>query len=191
MRKHWQALQEVGLSQRGHFTTEQAADCGVSVQLLNYSIKSGRIERVYRGVYRFLSHPVDPLDDCVGLWLWTNQEGVFSHQTALGLHGLGDDLPQRFHMLLPPSWKRRLSRRDVPSMLQAHFGAPAEEEIEWHDCFPITSLERSIIDYARDGGDSELVERAIREGVASGTLGLHVVQRALSVLYPEGSGRER
>jgi hypothetical protein len=34
-------------------------------------------------------------------WLWSDKQGVFSHQTALALHGLSDTLSAKAHLSLP------------------------------------------------------------------------------------------
>ncbi|WP_228565192.1 hypothetical protein [Myxococcus sp. AB036A] len=46
----------------------------------------------------------------VAVWLWSEQQGVFSHQTALALHNLSDVLPHRVHLTLPANWKQRRFR---------------------------------------------------------------------------------
>jgi len=48
---------------------------------------------VRRGVYRLEHFPAGEHEDLVALWLWTDRAGVFSHETALALHGLSDTLP--------------------------------------------------------------------------------------------------
>jgi len=43
-------------------------------------------------------------------WLWSEQAGVISHQTALSLHGLSDVLPAQAHLTLPAAWSKRRFR---------------------------------------------------------------------------------
>jgi predicted transcriptional regulator of viral defense system len=54
----------------------------------------------------------------VPIWLWSERVGVFSHETALGLHELSDVLPARIHLTLPAKWRRRRLR--VPKGVVVH-----------------------------------------------------------------------
>ena len=56
---------------------------------------------VRRGIYRLVHFPASDHEDLVVLWLWSEQAGVFSHETALALHDLSDALPGKVHMTLP------------------------------------------------------------------------------------------
>src|SRR5438552_2033517 len=88
----WDRLYETAAGQSGHVTTRQAADAGYSPQLLIKHIHAGRIVRVRRGIYRLVHYPAGEHEELVVAWLWFESAGVFSHQTALSLHGLSDAL---------------------------------------------------------------------------------------------------
>jgi predicted transcriptional regulator of viral defense system len=88
----------VASGQEGHFTTQQAAEAGCSPPLLRKHIQAGRIVRVRRGIYRLVHFPAGEHEELVVVWLWSERQGVFSHQTALGLHGLSDVLPSKIHL---------------------------------------------------------------------------------------------
>src|SRR6266404_5160662 len=94
----WDRLYAVSSAQDGHFTTRQAADAGYSSQLLLKHIRAGRVLRVRRGVYRLVHFPAGEREDLAVVWLWSDHTGVFSHQTALSLHGLSDVMPHRTHV---------------------------------------------------------------------------------------------
>src|ERR1043166_4989525 len=94
-RPSWSRPYETASSQEGHVTTQQAADAGYSPQLLRKHIQAGRIMRVRRGIYRLVHFPPGEHEDLVVVWLWSDRQGVFSHQTALGLHELSDILPSK------------------------------------------------------------------------------------------------
>ena len=81
----WDRLFDFAVGQEGHFTTKQAAEAGYSPQLLFKYLKNGRIIRVRRGVYRIVHFPAAEHEDLATLWLWSDQAGVFSHETALML----------------------------------------------------------------------------------------------------------
>ena len=112
----WESLFGVAQAQSGYFTTRQAATAGYSPQLLRRYLGNGKMARVRRGVYRLVHFPAGEHEDLVTLWLWSDQAGVFSHQTALALHDLSDALPSKVHMTIPKSWWRR-RRKNVPIMV--------------------------------------------------------------------------
>src|SRR5262245_47209826 len=114
----WDRLFEVASSQEGLFTTEQALGAGYSPQLLVHHVRAGRIRRLRRGIYRVVHYPVGEHEELVELWLWTQQQGVLSHQTALALHNLSDVLPSRVHLTVPTAWRGRRLR--VPRGVVLH-----------------------------------------------------------------------
>src|SRR6187431_1886442 len=89
----WDRLYETASAQDGHFSTQQAAQAGYSSQLLLKHIRSGRVARVRRGIYRLVHFPAGEHEELVIAWLWSERAGVVSHQSALALHGLSDALP--------------------------------------------------------------------------------------------------
>ena len=91
----------MAVGQEGHFTTKQAALAGYSPQLLLKYLRNGRITRVRRGVYRMVHFPAGEHEDLATLWLWSEQMGVFSHETALMRHDLSDALPRKVHLTVP------------------------------------------------------------------------------------------
>ena len=74
-------------------TNKQAAEAGYSLPLLQFYVQTGRLERVQRGILRLVHYPPGDNEDLVPLWLWSEQKGAFSHETALMLHDLSDALP--------------------------------------------------------------------------------------------------
>lgn len=97
-----------------------------------------------RGVYRIAHFPVADHEDLAALWLWGEQAGVFSHETALALHDLSDVLPAKVHMTVPGSWDERRLR--VPRGLVLHFTDLADREWEWLEAVAITRPGRTLFD---------------------------------------------
>lgn len=158
----WQELHELAAAQSGHFTSQQAAHAGFSPQLLHKHVQSGNLERAARGIYRIARFPPSEHEDLVVVWLWSDQQGVFSHETALHLHGLSDALPARIHVTLPSSASRR---RTVPDGVVPHYADLAEADRQWLGPVPITRPARTIRDIATAHGDATLLAQAIDEGI--------------------------
>ena len=142
----WDRLFELAASQAGHFTTQQAAGVGYSAQLLAHHAVVGRLRRLRRGVYRLVHFPLTEHEDLAALWLWSGQAGVFSHETALALHGLTGAQPAKHHLTLPASWAKR--RLVVPEGVVLHFGDVAAHERCWVGPVPVTTPSRTHADCA-------------------------------------------
>src|SRR5690349_20586018 len=93
MKPDWDQLYRVAEAQEGLFTTQQAAQAGYSPQLLAHYVRIGRALRIQRGIYRLVHFPAGEHEDLVAVWLWSEQVGTFSHQTALALYDFSDVLP--------------------------------------------------------------------------------------------------
>ena len=88
--------------QSGYFTADQARKHGVSRQLLNHHVRQGRFERVRRGLYRVRGFPSSQHDDIREKWMAVGMDkAVLSHESALALLELSDNVPDRVHLLVP------------------------------------------------------------------------------------------
>lgn len=165
-RPSWDDLYEVASAQEGHFTTAQAAAAGYSPQLLAKHLRSGRITRVRHAVYRIIHFPAGEHENLVVLWLWSHRTGVFSLETALGLHELSDALPARVHMTLPRSWARRRLR--VPDGVVLHHADIEDADRTWCGSVPVTTPGRTLRDCAAANAPPDLVRQARDEGLDRG-----------------------
>jgi predicted transcriptional regulator of viral defense system len=154
----WDALFEIAQGQAGYFITRQAASAGYSPQLLAY-LGSKKVERVRRGIYRLVHFPASDYEDLVVLWLWSEQAGVFSHETALALHDLSDVLPGKVHLTLPAGWRRRRLR--VPSGLVLHFADVGGPDRASFAAVPVTAPLRTLRDCIEAAVAPSLVHQAI------------------------------
>ncbi len=164
----WDALFEVASGQEGLFTTVQAADAGYSPQLLQKHLRAGRVQRVRRGVYRLVHFPPGDHEDLAAVWLWSDRAGIFSHETALFLHGLSDVLPSRVHLTLPGSWQARRFR--VPRGVVLHHADVAKDERAWVGPVPVTAPRRTLADCIAAGVAPDLLEQAIEQAASRGVV---------------------
>jgi len=162
----WNRLFELAAGQDGLFTTEQAAGAGYSSQLLDHHVRGGNIVRVRRGIYRLVHFPTGEHEDLVVAWLWSEQAGVVSHQTALSLNGLSDILPAHIHLTLPSDWRRRRLR--VPPDVIVHHADVAPEDRAWFGAVPMTKPGRSLNDCAKAGLSPEHLQRAAAQAIQRG-----------------------
>jgi len=163
---HWDRLFETAAGQSGYVTTKQAAEAGYSTHLLRKHIHAGRVTRPQRGIYRLVHFPATEHEELVTAWLWSEQAGVISHETALSLHGLSDVLPARVHLTLPAAWSKRRFR--VPPDVVLHHADVAPEDRAWFSAVPITNPRRTLNDCAREGLSPELLRQAAQQAVRRG-----------------------
>jgi predicted transcriptional regulator of viral defense system len=160
-----QGLQAEAYQQAGYFTAEQARAHGVSRQLLNHHVRRGRFERIRRGLYRVTGFPSGEHDDIREGWFAVGSDkAVVSHQSALVLHDLSDNIPNAVHVLV--------RRRDRG--LRPHAGVVVhttndddEIPIVWREGIAVTPPARSIVD-AADQLQPEQLEMAVRQALGRG-----------------------
>ena len=174
----WDELYDIAAAQEGYFTTAQAAAAGYSPQLLGKHQGNGRVMRVRRGIYRLKHFPAGDHEDLVVIWLWSDSKGVFSHETALMLHGLSDALPAKAHLTLPASWAQRRLR--APTNVVVHFGSvTAKGARAWSGAVPVTKPARTVSDCAVDSVAPDLVAQAVRQGLQRGLFAIDDVAPAI------------
>jgi predicted transcriptional regulator of viral defense system len=183
-RPDWDRLFETAVAQSGLFTTHQAAKAGYSPQLLVHYVRIGRAVRVRRGVYRLVHFPAGEHEDLIAIWLWSERVGVFSHQTALMLHGLSDVLPAQVHLTLPTGWRRRRFR--VPAGVVLHHDDVPPEQRGWFGAIPVTAPERTLNDCARQGLSPELLREATQQALRRGLVNKADLPDVKQALKPFG-----
>lgn len=165
-RPEWDRLYGTAAGQAGLFTTQQAAEAGYSPQLLVHYVHSRKALRVHRGIYRLVHFPAGEHEELVVAWLWSEQQGVVSHQTALALHGLSDALPAHVHLTLPSAWRRRRFR--VPSDIVLHHDDVRPADRAWFGAVPTTNPTRTLNDCARAGLSPEFLRQAAQQALRRG-----------------------
>lgn len=159
----WDKLFELASAQEGYVTNKQAREAGYSLPLLQFYIQKGRLERPQRGILRLVHYPPGEHEDLVPLWLWSEQKGVFSHETALMLHDLSDALPAKRHMTVPSAWSKRRIR--LPKGLVLHFADVPKAAMTWLGAVPITTPLRTVIDCALEHVAEDFIRQATHQGI--------------------------
>src|SRR5262249_22156616 len=142
-------------------------------------VRVRRLERTGRGILRLVHFPPGDNEDLVTLWLWSEQKGVFSHETALMLHQLADALPAKRHMSVPRAWARRRLR--VPRGVVLHFERVPRKAFAWLGPVPLTRPLRTILDCTRAGAPNDLLRQAALQGISRGLFDRANVRRVLRI----------
>ena len=157
---------------------------GYSSQLLLKHIRAGRLVRAHRGIYRLVHFPASEHEELVTSWLWSEQAGVISHQTALSLHALSDVLPAQIHLTLPEAWRRRRFR--IPAGVVLHHADVALDERSWFGPVPATSVGRTLSDCAKGALSPELLRQAAQQALRRGLVTNNELGDVETALKPFG-----
>ena len=185
-------LEAESYQQSGYFTAGQARKYGVSRQLLNHHLRQGRFERVRHGLYRVWGFPGSQYDDIREAWMAVGMDkAIVSHESALLLLELSDNIPDKVHLLVPR--RHRGLRRPLGVVLHTH---PDNEKVAtaWGDAMPITAPARTLVDVA-DKLQPEQAAMAARQALRRGMLTRRQLEqeaarqgktRVLKTLLPNG-----
>ena len=187
----WNELYVVAESQQGCFTTTQARKVGFSDQLLQTHLKGGKVERLHRGIYRLTRFPASSREQehLMVVWLWSDSTGVFSHETALQLHGLSDALPSRIHVTLPREQESR--SLTPPDNVRLYFADLPPQDCTFVGALPATTPSRTINDVAAAFGDANVIEDAARQALQRGAAGPADLLPAIQYLAAPRGGFRR
>ncbi|MDR2367497.1 MAG: type IV toxin-antitoxin system AbiEi family antitoxin domain-containing protein [Deltaproteobacteria bacterium] len=92
----------------GIFSAKQAKLTGMSYMRLSRLAKSGKLQRMARGVYE----SVDKFDDLLCIEQLRRPRIVYSHDTALYLHDLIDRDPSNFSVTVPTGYNTKGLRNE-------------------------------------------------------------------------------
>jgi predicted transcriptional regulator of viral defense system len=158
-------LETEAYEQHGYFTAEQARAHGVSSQLLSHHTRNGRFESVRRGLYRLHGFPTAEHDEMRKKWMAVGMEkAVLSHESALALLDLSDNIPDRVHLLVPR--RHRGLRRPPGVVLHTR---PDDERVStvWRDGLPLTAPARTLVDVVGEL-QPEQAAMAVEEALSRG-----------------------
>jgi predicted transcriptional regulator of viral defense system len=172
-------LEAEAYQQSGYFNAAQARAHAVSRQLLEHHVRRGRFQRVRRGLYRIQGFPTVEHDDMREAWMTVGiPDALLSHESALALLDLSDNIPGATHILVP---RRHRGLRPPPGVI-VHT-RPDSEDIAavWRDGLPLSAPARTLLDVANQLQPEQLamaVRQALRRGlVTAGQLKEEAAQR--------------
>lgn len=160
-------LEAIAYAQHGYFTTTQARERGFSSQLLSHHLSRNRFERVRRGLYRLPGFPRAEDDEMREKWMAVGAEkAILSHQSALALLDLSDNIPNAVHLLVGRRY--RGLRRPAAAVIHTR---PDEEDVAtvWREGLPLTAPARTLIDVAGEIQPEQL-EMAVWQALGRGLL---------------------
>ena len=180
-------IRSIASRQQGYFTAKQASKAGYSYAAQFHQVAVENWVREARGIYRIADYTGADRPDLV-LWsLWSSNrkgkpQGVFSHETALSIHGLSDVMPAHLHMTVPLAFRRSAK---IPSVLVIHRAILTATDIQEMDGYRVTRPLRTIIDVASlETVSAELLEQAVRQALQRGLVKRDDLAKATTLEQP-------
>ena len=161
-------LLEIASAQGGYFTAKQAVKAGYSYRLHHYHKSKRDWLEIERGVFRLANYPNTQFEDLIHWSLWSRNrkdipQAVFSHETALTVHELGDVMPSKLHFIVPKKFRKQTQKGCVP-----HKEILLPKEIEQREGFSVTTPLRTIQDMAESPLSLDYLEKIIRDAIRRG-----------------------
>ena len=136
------AVAPLARAQGGVFTLVQAHQVGISRSTVHRSARSGLLEQVHPGVYRFSGTPARSMGNLWAAHLYLPDHARLSHESALLLHGVGQVEPVVAATVGPGANQRF---RDV----RVHrYCDLVDEHTATVRGLPTTTLDRAVVDVA-------------------------------------------
>lgn len=154
-------LFSVAEGQGGYFTTAQALSSGYSYRAQHFHVERGNWLRIGPSVFRLRAFPVGEREDLIRWSFWSLGRGIVSHDSALEFHGLGDVVPDRVHLTVPPGFRKRAAE------VTLHRAVIPEADIETHHGFRVTTPVRTLLDAASSELDPDRFNDAVRQALLS------------------------
>lgn len=157
-------LFEIASAQQGYFTSAQALKAGYKSSNHVYHVREGHWIREIRGIYRLAKFPESTEGQYVIWSLWSGDrkgqnQGVYSHETALLIYDVSDVMPTQLHMTVPKNFRRGTQ---IPGVLVLHKAIFSKNDVAQKQGYQVTTPFRTLLDIIADG---KLEENVIQEAV--------------------------
>jgi predicted transcriptional regulator of viral defense system len=160
---------ELAGRQWGVIGWQQLSDCGLSESTARRWRAAGKLHGIHRGIYA-LGHPSVPVEGLlVAALIHAGPDAALSYATAAWWWGLIEEQPSRIEV----SGSSRA--RSLPGVLVHH---PRQLERMSHRRFPITTVARTLIDFAATASLSR-VRTALAQAEYRRLLDVQAVEAAL------------
>lgn len=163
------AIQQILKTNNGFVTTTQVTEAGIPRRCLSAMVESGAIYRVDRGIYAL----PELWEDEIFFMQYRFSKGIFSHETALYLHGTTDRTPIRYTMTFPFGYNTgsvkkqgiiaKLSTEETYELGIITMRSPSGNTVKVYD------IERTLCDIvkARHRGDIQVINQAMKTYASS------------------------
>ena len=178
-------------AENGVVTTRKITELGIRRSALTELVVSGDLIRCSRGIYML----ADEWEDEFYLLQKRYAQGIFSHATALYLHGYSERVPLSVHMTFPTKYNSPSLAREnviVTRVLPANYQLGVTT-VTTPSGNPVIAynLERSLCDIVRGRGDDiQIVQYAMKKYATSRELDINKLMKYAKQLRVEPKIRQ-
>lgn len=156
-------LYRIAEGQGGYFTAAQAAASGYRYPQQVYQRRIGAWEPIDRGIFRLRHFPPGEHEDLIRWSLWSSNrrgeiQATVSHDTAADVYGLGDLMPAKIHLTVPPGF-----RKPSPDGCILHVARLTPDDVTVRGGFQVTTPLRTIVDLAASPLAEDQFAKALRD----------------------------
>jgi predicted transcriptional regulator of viral defense system len=151
------------IGEKLYITTQELIEMGVSKSSISYLVSTGKIKRISRAIYSLENDFIDVM------YVLNNKYsiGVFSHESALYIHGLTDQIPEIHVMSVPKNYNVSKTNGIVFKYVDRtilNLGAEVKTTEFGHQ-IKVYNVERTICDIIKSDTKMErsIVNSAIRQ----------------------------
>ncbi len=162
MTDYKQIINQMLSENKGLVTAEQVSNYGIPRRCLSEMTDEGMLVRADRGVYAL----PEVWEDEMFILQYRLSKGVFSHETALYLHGMTDRTPHRFTMTFPHGYntgnvkKQNVTVKTVlPKLYELgliDIMSPVGRTLKAYD------IERTLCDIIKNKSDIQIISQAMK-----------------------------
>ena len=161
---HKESILDLAQANQGIVTSSQVTAASIPRRCLSEAVKDGLLQRVDRGIYSLPKI----WEDEMFLIQYRFGKGIYSHETALYLHGFSDRAPAAFTLTFPHGYHAasikklhiiaRYATLDIYSLGINEVISPFGNKLQTYD------IERSLCDMVRGSNalDIQIVNQAMK-----------------------------
>lgn len=167
MTDNGQIINQMLAENNGFITSEQITDAGIPRRCLSEMTDAGAVIRVDRGIYAL----PEVWEDELFILQYRLSKGIFSHETALYLHGMTDRTPHRYTMTFPHGYNTGNAKKQnitAKTVMPKHYElgltdivSPAGHTLKVYD------VERTLCDIVKNKSDIQIVSQAMKAYASS------------------------
>lgn len=162
MTDYMQIINQMLLKNNGFVTAEQVSDYGIPRRCLSEMTNAGAVVRVDRGIYAL----PEAWEDEMFILQYRLSKGIFSHETALYLHGMTDRTPHRYTMTFPHGYNTGSAKKQnitvktvLPKLYElglTNIDSPTGHTLKAYD------IERTLCDIIKNKSDIQIISQAMK-----------------------------
>lgn len=154
---------------KGYVTAKEVTEAGIPRRCLTKLVESGKLLKAKRGIYVL----PDVWEDELYFLQYRFSKGIFSHDTALYLHGMTDRTPISFTMTFPFGYNTGSIKKQgvIPKVctVEAYFLGIMEIASPSGNIIKVYDVERTLCDMVKEShhADIQVINQAMKEYAVS------------------------